>query len=224
MKPLPAVGLASAIIQIVDFSIKITQKEHKIYQPAEGSIVENHAVLQAVAHNLFRLSLKLDQNDLSRLASEKRGKLSEPAEMLLKLADDAKELTAPLTDAVLQAQAHGTFGDPKWQTVREALSTIWKKKDITGIKKKLKNVRKEVETALLIALQYVKTPPLVNLPFTNCVLDNISISPLRQAYLCSAKKTVACTISRSGRTKPWMQYIPISGNLRTRSTPKSSPK
>jgi hypothetical protein len=156
MKPLPAVGLASAIVQIIDFSVKCTRKDHKVYQPTEGNFVENYAILQDVASNLFRLSLNLDQNDLKKLASDpKRGKLSEPAEELLKLSDQTKELTTTLVDAVLQAQARGSFGDPKWQTVREALSTVWKKKEITGLKKKLRNVRKDVDTVLLVALRYV---------------------------------------------------------------------
>lgn len=157
MKPLPAVGLASSIVQIVDFSVKICQKDQKIYQPTEGDSVENHALLQHVADNLFRLSLNLDRNDLKKLASDpKRGKLSEPAEHLLKLSDETKELTTTLVDAVIQAQARGSYGDPKWNTIRDALSTVWKKKEITGTKKKLKNVRKEVDTVLLVALRYVK--------------------------------------------------------------------
>jgi hypothetical protein len=166
MKPLPAVGLASSIVQIVDFSVKITQKDHKIYQPTDGDHVENHAILQDVANNLYRLSTKLDQNDLKKLSSDpKRGKLSEPAEHLLKLAAETKELTTLLIDAVLQAQARGVFGDPKWNTVREALSTVWKKKEITGIKKKFKSVRKDLDTVLLLALrQYLDQSAETGLP------------------------------------------------------------
>jgi hypothetical protein len=158
MKPLPAVGLASSLIQIIDFSLKITRKDWKIYQRTEGDTpaVENHALLQDVANNLYRLSLKLDENELKKLSSDpKRGKLSEPAEHLLKISDETKELVTTLVEGVLQAQARGSFGDPKWQTIREALATVWKKKEITAIKKKLKNTRKDVETNLLLALRLV---------------------------------------------------------------------
>ncbi|KAF2794964.1 hypothetical protein K505DRAFT_407227 [Melanomma pulvis-pyrius CBS 109.77] len=154
MKPIPAVGLSSSIIQIVDFAVRILSKDHKIYQPTDGEAVENHTVLQDIAKNLFRLSLNIDQNDLKRLSSDpKRPKLSEAAEHLLKFSDETKILTATLIDAVLQAQARGSFSDPKWQTGRDALLTVWKKKEITGLKKKLKNVRKEVDIALMIALR-----------------------------------------------------------------------
>lgn len=154
MKPIPAVGLSSSIIQIVDFAVRILSKDHKIYQPTDGEAVENHAVLQDIAKNLFRLSLNIDHNDLKRLSSDpKRPKLSEAAEQLLKLSDETKILTTTLIDAILQAQARGSFSDPKWQTGRDALLTVWKKKEITGLKKKLKNVRKEVDTALMVALR-----------------------------------------------------------------------
>jgi hypothetical protein len=154
MKPIPAVGLASSIIQIVDFSVKILSKDHKVYQLTDGATVENHTLLQDIAQNLFRLSSNIEQNDLKKLSADpKRPKLSDAAEQLLKVSDDTKLLTTTLIDAVLQAQARGSFSDPKFQTGREALLTVWKKKDITGLKKKLKNIRKEVDTSLMVALR-----------------------------------------------------------------------
>jgi hypothetical protein len=161
MKPLPAVGLASSLIQIIDFSLKITRKDHKIFQPTEGTtpVVENHTLLQDVANHLNKLLLKLDINDLKKLSADpKRGRLSEPAEHLLKISDETKELGTTLVDAVLQAQARGSYGDPRWQTVREALMTVLKKKEVTAIKKKFKTVRKEVEANLMIALRFVILP------------------------------------------------------------------
>ncbi|KAF2117082.1 hypothetical protein BDV96DRAFT_490389 [Lophiotrema nucula] len=166
MKPLPAVGLASSILQIVDFGIKITSKEHKIYQPTESQAVENHAVLQAIVDYLFRLGTELDQNDLKRLSADSKSpKLSEAALQLLKLSDLAKEHNTTLIEGILQAQARGSYGDPKWQTGREALMSVWKKKDVKALKKKLQELKKEVDTALLIALrQYLDQSAETGLP------------------------------------------------------------
>ena len=107
MKALPAVGLASAIIQIVDFAVRITKKENQIYQPSqEDDFVSNYAVLQNVASNLFKLSLRLDENDLKKLSTDpKRPKLSEAAEQMLKLGEETKELTTTLIDAKI-GRAH----------------------------------------------------------------------------------------------------------------------
>ncbi|KAF2191676.1 hypothetical protein K469DRAFT_718697, partial [Zopfia rhizophila CBS 207.26] len=154
MKPLPAVGLASSIIQIVDFAVKIISKDHRIYQPTDGEVAENHTVLEYAANNLFELSSELEQNDLKKLSSNpKRPKLSEAAEQLLKLGDETKELTKTLIDAIDQAKGKGSYSDPKWQSGRDALLSVWKKKEITALKKRLKNVRKEADTALLLALR-----------------------------------------------------------------------
>ncbi|KAF2707106.1 hypothetical protein K504DRAFT_410991 [Pleomassaria siparia CBS 279.74] len=165
-KPIPAVGLAASIIQLIDFSVKILSKDHKIYQPTDGEVIVNHTLLSTIAQNLFRLSMNIDQNDLKKLNTDpKRPKLSDAAEHLLKLSDETKALTATLIDAVLQAQARGSYSDPKWQTGREALLMVWKKKEITGLKKKLKNVRKEVDTALMIALRnYLEQSAETGLP------------------------------------------------------------
>jgi hypothetical protein len=159
MKALPAVSLASSLIQVTDFSIKITRKDHKVFQPigSDTSIVENHTLLQDVANHLNRLLLKLDINDLKKLSADpkRKGKLSEPAEQLLKISAEAKELGRTLVDSVLRAQAQGSYGDPKWGTVREALMTVLKKKEVTAIKKKFKTIRKEVEANLMINLRLV---------------------------------------------------------------------
>ncbi|KAF2876481.1 hypothetical protein BDV95DRAFT_590592 [Massariosphaeria phaeospora] len=166
MKPLPAVGLASSLVQIIDFSVKVLQKEYKIYQSADGDFIENPTLLQNAVDNLFRLLFQLENNDLKKLSADpKRGKLSEAAEHLLKLGDETKLLATPLIDAILQAQAKGSYGDPKWTTLREALLTVWKKKDVTGLKKKLRNVRKDVDTSLLLALkQYLNQSAETGLP------------------------------------------------------------
>ncbi|KAF2732565.1 hypothetical protein EJ04DRAFT_469981 [Polyplosphaeria fusca] len=166
MKSLPAVGLASSILQIIDFGVKITQKDHKLFHPSEGESVENHVVLQCIANHLNALSSELDENDLKKLTAEKKGpKLSEAAAQLLKLSDETKEQTTALIDAVLQAQSRGSYSDPKWQTGREALLSAWKKKDLKTLKKKLKQIRKEVDTSLLVALrQYLDQSAETGLP------------------------------------------------------------
>lgn len=218
MKPLPAVGLASSLIQIIDFSVKTTRKDHKIFQPTEGNTphVENHTLLQDVANHLNKLLLKLDINDLKKLSSDpKRGKLSEPAEHLLKISDEAKELGTTLVDAVLQAQARGSYGDPRWLTVREALMTVMKKKEITAIKKKFKNVRKEVEANLMIALRFVFLPAHGQKLWAYWNTDNILTSLLKRACLFLQKVTKFITWS-GGRTKQWTQCIPRTGRQRTR--------
>lgn len=158
-RPIPAVGLASHILQIVDFSIKVLRKDNHIYQPSDPEstpLVENANILQYIINNLFRLTDAIDNSELKKLHHGSKGKLSEPAQQLLKISEETKDLTSPLIDALIATQAKGSFGDPRWGTAREALcSGVWKERDVTGLKKKLRAVRKDVDAALLLALRCV---------------------------------------------------------------------
>jgi hypothetical protein len=173
MKPIPAVGLASALAQISDFSINVLRKDHPIHQLANPSStpVENAAVLQNIIDNLYRLTDLIDNSELKRLHSEKieqkkSAKLSEAAQQLLKLSDLIKETVEELRVALIATQARGSFGDPKWGTARDALMNgVWKKKEVTGTKKKFRNYRREVDTSLLLALrQYLEQSAETGLP------------------------------------------------------------
>ncbi|KAF1929687.1 uncharacterized protein M421DRAFT_60150 [Didymella exigua CBS 183.55] len=167
---MPAVGLAQSILLLVDFSIRVLQKQNSIYQPADSDstpVVENAQVLQRIVDNLFRLTDVIELSDLRKLGEGSKSKLSEPAQQLLKISEEARELTNPLIEALLQTQAKGSFGDPRWGTAREALcaSGVWKERDVTGLKKKLRVVRREVDVALLLALrQYLDQSAETGLP------------------------------------------------------------
>ncbi|KAF1845633.1 uncharacterized protein K460DRAFT_377005 [Cucurbitaria berberidis CBS 394.84] len=173
VRPIPAVGLASALVQIIDFTINTLRKDHPIFQPSDPSTtpVENAAFLQDLVQNLYRLIDLIDQSELKKIHDEKSAnkaakKLSEAAQQLLKLSDQTKELTTSLIDALIAAQTRGSFGDPRWGTAREALTNgVWKQGDVTGAKKKFRALRREVETALLLALrQYLDQSAESGLP------------------------------------------------------------
>lgn len=51
MDPLTALGLASNIVQFVDFASKLISQSHEIYQSADGALEDNVA-LEHVAKNL----------------------------------------------------------------------------------------------------------------------------------------------------------------------------
>lgn len=159
VRPIPAIGLGAALVLILDFAIQCLRKDKAIFQPSDAETtpaVENAQVLQKIVDNLFRLTDAIDGAELRKLHTGAKGKLSEPAQHLLKLSDETKVLTTPLVDALIATQAKGSFGDPRWGTAREALCNgVWKERDVTGLKKKLRAVRKEVDVALLLALRYV---------------------------------------------------------------------
>jgi hypothetical protein len=160
VRPIPAVGLASALVQTIDFSINTLRKDHPIFQPSDASStpVENAAFLQNIINNLYRLIDLIDTSELKKLHDDKNNKnakkLSEAAQQLLKHSEQVKELTTPLIDALIAAQEKGKFGDPRWPTARDALMNgVWKKGDVTGAKKKFRALRREIDTSLLLAMR-----------------------------------------------------------------------
>ncbi|KAI9734369.1 MAG: hypothetical protein M1834_002475 [Cirrosporium novae-zelandiae] len=55
LDPSSAIGLASAVVQFVDFSTKILSKGRVIYKNGEGALVE-HLELEAIAQNVIKLN------------------------------------------------------------------------------------------------------------------------------------------------------------------------
>jgi hypothetical protein len=173
-RPIPAVGLASALVQVVDFSINTLRKDHGIYRSGDDiTPADNATVLQDIVNNLYRLTDLIDQSELKKIQDEKSGqkkgaaKLSEAAQQLLKHSEQVKELVEGLRDALIAAQAKGAPPDDKlWPTARDALlNGTWKKKDVTNTKKKLRAMRREVDTSLLLALrQYLDNSVETGLP------------------------------------------------------------
>ena len=173
VRPIPAVGLASALVQIIDFSINTLRKDNLIAQPSDPAAkpIENAEFLQDLIDNFYRLTDLIDQSELKKLhggkAADKKGKkLSEAAQTLLKLVDLTKELTNHLIDSLISAQSRLSYGDPRRATAREALMNgVMKKSDVTGAKKKFRVLRREVDTALLLAMrQYLDQSAETGLP------------------------------------------------------------
>jgi hypothetical protein len=155
-QPLLAVGLATALVQTIDFSVNTLSENRAIYPNGDGASPANHLVLRDITNNFHRLSFRLSENDAKRRGAEKKNaKLGESEQYLLKLSDELRELVDPLRDAFLHVQPPGSQYDPKWASAREALLTVWKEKDVTTLMKKLKSMKKEVDTTLLFALRYV---------------------------------------------------------------------
>jgi hypothetical protein len=218
MKPLPAVGLASSILQIVDFGVKITKKDRRIFQSIEDEHTPNLVVSQSIVDYLSTLLSQLEQDNLQKLTTQKRGlQLSEPAERLLKISDELKEPVDTLIDAVRRVQAQGSYSDLTWRTGRGALMSVLNKKEVKTLKKRFKHARKDADASLLLALRYDATSSLEQLINRTA---NIWTSQQTRACLSSARRRLASTTRKNGRNEPWMQSLPINGDRTKRKTLK----
>jgi hypothetical protein len=153
-QPLLAVGLATAILQTIDFAVNILSENRAIYPSSDGASPDNQTVLRDITNNFHRLSFRISENDVKRRGAEKKNaKLSEAEQHLLKMSEEMKELVDPLRDAFFRVQPRGSYSDPNWGSAREALLTVWKEKEMIALAKRLNGIKKDVDTALLSALR-----------------------------------------------------------------------
>ena len=171
MEPLVAVGLASNIIQIVEFAGKIVSRSQEIYHSPVG-ILASHNILQEAGrnlsellelfneHNQLKTDRKIDQS--SRLFSQHKGQkpsqnstgffaAKRADEELHRLTSRTTEVTRKLRDAIYVVQVQG--GNNAWQSIYQALRSVWSQNDIATIEQELDYIRKQVDTALLISLR-----------------------------------------------------------------------
>ena len=92
MEPLTALSLASNIIQVVDFSIRLVSKGYKIYKSADGTLAE-YVDAEAVTNSLHILNGRLQR---SVKDSIRNGPLSEDEQSLMNLCANCERVANEL--------------------------------------------------------------------------------------------------------------------------------
>lgn len=165
MDPLTALGLASNVIQIVDFTSRLLSNSKEIYDSADGTL-EMHRSLRQAATNLQELSAELRpkrpsnlqeperyRKEKSKPASEK--KEIRPADVqLLELTIEAKRI-ADKVSFVVESLTSSKTDRKYWRSIQQALRAAWTQKEFLELEARLDTIRKEIDTALLMSLRYV---------------------------------------------------------------------
>jgi hypothetical protein len=217
-QPLLAVGLATALVQTIDFSINTLSQNQSIHPNSDGASPDNRMVLRDITNNFHRLSFRISENYTKRRIMEKKNaKLSEAEQYLLELSDKLKELVDPLRNAFLHVVPPGSYYDAKWGSAREALLTIWKEKDVTTLMKKLKVMKKEVDGTLLVALRWVSWMQHHE-NWTDQFSDNISIKLTRKRRRLQMYMTPEHITGNGGSPRRSTLSVRMAGSPKTRST------
>lgn len=140
LETLAAIGLVGNIVQFVDFSSKILSKTRQVYQSADGALSENIDTEHVTKH-LAELSTALQAS-----ASSSQG---DPA--LEKLCESCNNVAKKLLKALEKLKVDGRNG--KWRSVRKALRSVWSKKEIDGIQKRLESFRDEMNLHIVVDLR-----------------------------------------------------------------------
>ncbi|KAF1837270.1 hypothetical protein BDW02DRAFT_175185 [Decorospora gaudefroyi] len=149
MEPLSAVSLASAVIQIVEFSSKVLQRTREIHTSADRTL-RGTTVLEAAAANLNDLLRDIEETlRVTGVASDASGKAADA--QLIALAKDSQEVAKTL-HATLHQVKRKKDGD-KRNAFSQGLRSVLKQSTITALKDRLNSIRKQIDTALLISLR-----------------------------------------------------------------------
>jgi hypothetical protein len=144
LDPLTAISLASAVVQFVDFSVKLVSAGHELYE--KGSLANNNEVEQ-ITQDIAHLAEELGAH---RPPSANPPSQDEIA--LQQLAGSCKELAEEMMTVLETLKVQ----KPKsgLEIVRKALRSMRKKGKIQNIEKRLGKIREELNLRLTAILRW----------------------------------------------------------------------
>lgn len=146
MDPLSALGLASNIIQFVQFASKLIAESQEAYDSIDG-VSQRNANLESIASSLIGLHQQLAKDAYRAPGVE----LSAAEAQLQRLVTESVEISEELIRIVRGLKSDR--GNKRWKSVRHAIITAWKQKDIAALQARLNEIRQQLDTALLICLR-----------------------------------------------------------------------
>jgi hypothetical protein len=143
LDPLTAISLASAVVQFVDFSVKLVSAGHELYE--KGSLANNNAVEQ-ITQDIAHLAEELGAHrpPSAKQPSQDEIALQELAGSCKKLAE---EMMAVLKTLKIQEPKNGL------EIIRKSLRSMRKKGKIQNIEQRLGKIRDELSLRLTAILR-----------------------------------------------------------------------
>ena len=149
---LAALSLAANILQFAEFASKIISKSQKIYESTSGFTDEDAGLLD-ITKSLDELTTGL----YTLPPVPDRSKAYSPDEKQLQtLAKSCRDAADKLTKALekLKVEGAGQEGSRrKWKSLRQALTRLWKAKEIDEMAENLDSCRQQVTFCLLKILK-----------------------------------------------------------------------
>lgn len=157
MEALALLGLASNVVQFLEFSSRLVSATFELFEAAEGALSSN-SVLEQITTDLKQHCDGL----LPSVTSSNGPARTEPEAALLPLSKSCRDLGQEFLVVLEDLKVKGNR--KRWQSARQALRTAWKAKDIQRYERELGSLRSQIATRLLEILGYVY--PIF--PWINC--------------------------------------------------------
>lgn len=143
LDPFSALGLASNVVQFVDFGTKLFAGAAELYHSVDGTLAVN-AQLETITKDLSSMSAELGTANFYGTQP-----VSADVKNLMELALSCKQLADEVLMVLTKLKV--PKGHRKWKSIRQALVGAWKEKEIRAYMGKLDRFRSQM-TAHLIAI------------------------------------------------------------------------
>jgi hypothetical protein len=151
MDPVSALGIATSVVQFLQFGSSIVSKTRQIY--SQGAL-SDHVECESATRRLIELTKHIT-NSLTDLGS--LGALSLGSQALQKICEKCVELSDELLSRLADLHVDETHKARKWKGLRQALKTLCSKEKINDIPERLKACSVELHLHLIMAIKYVYT-------------------------------------------------------------------
>ncbi|KAL9606948.1 MAG: hypothetical protein Q9167_008086, partial [Letrouitia subvulpina] len=139
LDPLTALSLASAIVQFVDFGIKIISETQEIYQSASGATQENVTIGQ-ITQDVKDLSQNVTMNQ-----NVHQAQTYDP--LLIKLAESCEGEAVALLSILNELKV--PLGASHWTSFKKAIKSARQKGTVQGLEARLDKLQKQVNSRIL---------------------------------------------------------------------------
>jgi hypothetical protein len=151
MEPLAAIGLASNILQMVDFTKKLISQTREIHTSTTGAL-DIHEGLQASSRNLSELTSSIQgKSSILKFVPSKNFHKSTPERRLWILCQETEDITNDIQNAIERISGDTTT---IWKSTRQAFRSIRSEKEMEALKERLDRIYQEVNSAILFSIRY----------------------------------------------------------------------
>lgn len=148
MDPFSVLGCAAAILQFVEFSVKIIGSTHEIYTSQSGAAQENIRIKE-VTERVKQLSQHLENN----VAHHVGGYPSRTSNVIVNLAQDAQSLAEQLLRCIDSLSIGRSARFQSWEAFRKALRGYLQADHIKTLQIRLDELRSELMLHLITMIR-----------------------------------------------------------------------
>jgi hypothetical protein len=149
MDPITALGVASSVVQLVDFTQGLIRSTYEIYKSPTGSS-EASSDLASIATSLKTLNEDLSQS-VRRATVSTGNKPSNTDLELLKLCRNCNGVANKLLSALQKLK---TQKSDVWHSFMGALHTVWKEKELSLLRDSLETYQWQISTRVNVSVRY----------------------------------------------------------------------